>query len=198
MRTRLDALLPTVAVPRVRNVTTQLTSLERVAQGDAAAVQELLDRYGALVWSIARKQAGLEAAEDLVQEIFIQVWKSAERYDPSISAEATFITTIARRRVIDHRRKVGRRPENEELQDIVGVEEQGLSQVELTDEARIAQEAIANLKPDQQRVLQLAIVDGLTHSQIAEVTQLPLGTVKSHARRGLERVRTMLEGRTTS
>jgi len=179
-------------------MTSEPTLLERVARGDAAAVPELLDRFGSLVWSIVRRQAGVEAAEDLVQDIFIQLWKSAARFDPAIASEATFITTIARRRVIDHRRKVGRRPENEELQDVVGVEEAGLLQLELSDEARIAQEAIANLKPDQQRVLRLALVDGLTHSEIAKVTKLPLGTVKSHARRGLERVRSRLEERARS
>lgn len=173
----------------------ELTLLERIAAGDSAAVPLLLDRYGPLVWSIARKQIGADAAEDVVQEIFIQIWKSAGRYDPEIASEATYITTIARRRLIDHRRRIGRQPLREELVDEPPVVDLGLDSVDLSDEARVAAEAIANLKPDQQRVLRLAIVDGLTHSEIAERTKLPLGTVKSHARRGLERVRSMLEAR---
>jgi len=65
----------------------------------------------------------------------------------------------------------------------------------LTKLRRVAAEALQELKPDQRRVLRLAIVDGLTHTQIAQVTKMPLGTVKSHARRGLERVRTLLRER---
>ena len=93
------------------------TLLERVGQGDASAVAELLDAHGALVWSIARKQLGATAAEDVVQEIFIELWKSAHRYDPSRSSEAVFIATIARRRIIDQRRKLGRSPEVAELME---------------------------------------------------------------------------------
>lgn len=163
-----------------------------MARGDQSAVALLLDRYGALVWSIARKQVGAEAAEDVVQETFVQVWKSAARYDPAKASEATYITTIVRRRVIDYRRKVGRRPEVEELEVEAPSGDDVLESVDLADEARVAAKALAELKPDQQRVLRLAIVEGLSHSQIAEVTSMPLGTVKSHARRGLERVRAML------
>ena len=73
-----------------------------------------------------------------------------------------------------------------------------LARVDAGDDVRIACEALAELKPDQRRVLQLAIVEGLTHTQIAEGTRLPLGTVKSHARRGLERVRTLLAERSAA
>ena len=167
--------------------------LLRVASGDAAAVPLLLDRYGSLVWSIARKQARADEAEDLVQEVFIQIWKQAERYDPERGSEAAFITTIARRRLIDHRRKVGRRGETGELPEELPQEESGVDAMELSDEARVATEALAQLRPQQRQVLQMALVEGKTHTQIAEITRLPLGTVKSHARRGLERVRQLLQ-----
>ncbi len=173
----------------------KVTLLERVAAGDQSAVADLLDQYGALVLSLARRQVGAMAAEDLVQEIFIQIWKHAERYDPERASEAVFITTIARRRLIDHQRKQGRRPRTVEIEDTAPVTEQGFEQVDLGDEARLAREALKQLSPDQQRVLQLSIVDSLTHPQIAEITRLPLGTVKSHARRGLERVRKLVAER---
>lgn len=175
----------------------QSTLLERVAQGDSAAVPLLIDAFGPLVWSIVRRQIEPDSAEDVVQEVFIQIWKSAERYDPERASEATFITTIARRRVVDHHRRVGRRPELEEYVEEQPVADSGLEQVDIGDEARLAVEALAELKPDQRRVLQLAIVEGLTHTQISEVTRLPLGTVKSHARRGLERVRSLLDERSS-
>jgi RNA polymerase sigma-70 factor (ECF subfamily) len=171
------------------------TILQRVAAGDAAAVRECLDRYGPLVWSIVRGQLPDTAmAEDLVQEIFIDVWKSAERFDPSVASEATFVATIARRRWIDRRRQLSRQPEVEVVDEARLVETfDGLDSVDVSDEARLAREAIAELRPEQRRVLLMSIVGGLSHGQIAEKTSLPLGTVKSHVRRGLERVRALLD-----
>ena len=177
------------------SVDKELCLLERVGRGDKTAVPLLLDQFGPLVWSIVRKQISPDAADDVVQEIFIQIWKNARRYDRERASEATFITIIARRRVIDHRRKVGRRPETEELQEETPTEEAAFEAVDHVDEARVAIEALAQLKPEQQKILGLAIVEGLTHTQIAEVTRMPLGTVKSHARRGLERVRSLLKER---
>ena len=180
-------------VVEIENVTQEITLLERVARGEAEAVPLLLDRYGPLIWSVVRRQVPPDVADDLVQEVCIQLWKSAARYDPKIASEATFITTIARRRLIDHRRRIGRRSDSEELtEEALPPPDPETDHVELADEARLAQEAIATLKPDQKRVLELSLVEGLTHVQIAEVTRLPLGTVKSHARRGLERVRSLL------
>ena len=176
-------------------VTNEPTLLQRVARGDSAAVSLVLDRYGALVWTITRRQLGVDDAEEVVQEIFIDVWKSAARYVPERGSEATFITTIARRRLIDHRRRIGRQPRHEELEESLTGDADAADPMELEDEAKVASEALERLKPDQRRVLILAIVEGLTHTQIAEVTRLPLGTVKSHARRGLERIRSLLESR---
>lgn len=171
----------------------QPSLLQRVARGDAAAVNAVLDRYGALVWSVVSKQMVPSAAEDVVQEVFVDVWKSAPRYDPSLASEATFIVTIARRRLIDRQRKDSRRPETELLEEELSSSWEQLETVDVGDEARHALEAMQALRPDQQRVLKLSILSGLSHSQIAATTGLPLGTVKSHARRGLERVREILE-----
>ena len=85
--------------------------LERVAAGEAAAVEECLAAYRGLVWSLARRSTpNLADAEDAMQEIFIAVWRNASRYDPALSAESTFITTIAKRRLIDRYRRKSRRP----------------------------------------------------------------------------------------
>ncbi|HTK36951.1 MAG TPA: sigma-70 family RNA polymerase sigma factor, partial [Pyrinomonadaceae bacterium] len=76
--------------------------LQRIAAGDRTAVQDCLDTYGGLVWSIARKMLrSNEDTEDAVQEIFVDIWKNAERYDDAQSSETTFIAMIARRRLID-------------------------------------------------------------------------------------------------
>lgn len=173
---------------------TSPTILQRIASGDAAAVQECIDGYGGLVWSLARRLApGSADAEDVVQEIFIDLWKSAERYDPGTASEPTFVAMIARRRLIDLRRRVGRRGESAELPE--GLEYEGEShdrRVETLDEAARAQVAMAELRPEQQRVLKMAVYDGLSHQEIASATGMPLGTVKTHARRGLMRVRELL------
>ena len=176
------------------------TLVQRIAAGDGQAVQELMDRYGALIRSMARRQVGAQDAEDLSQEVFMQVWKHAERFDPAKGNEEAWITTIARRRIIDRRRAAGRRPESQELieEAVAGVEDH--DNVEAEDEARLAEDAISKLGPEQQRVLRMALIDGLTHTEITQRMKMPLGTVKSHVRRGLERVRAHLSAhhRTTS
>jgi RNA polymerase sigma-70 factor (ECF subfamily) len=166
--------------------------LPRVAAGDPAAVRECLTRYGGLVWGIARRFAANPAdAEDAVQDVFVEVWKAAGRYDPSVAAESTYIAMIARRRLIDARRKQGRRPKAEPLADDVATRAEPCP-VELADDAAVAQRALAELRPEQQEAVRLAVLCGLTHDQIAERTGQPLGTVKTHIRRGLLRVRELL------
>ncbi|MBX3385191.1 MAG: sigma-70 family RNA polymerase sigma factor [Phycisphaeraceae bacterium] len=168
--------------------------LQQVAQGDPASVQACIDRYSGLVWSLARKRGfNPTECEDAVQEIFLDVWKSAGRFDPTVASEATFIAMIARRRLIDRRRRLSRRPESAEFDDRMGpVENESLQEIEVSEEAAAAAAALETLRPEQQRVLRLSIYQGLSHERIAESTGLPLGTVKTHVRRGLIRLREIL------
>jgi len=168
--------------------------LKRIALGDRDAVSDCLDQYGGLVWSIARKMLrNLDDAEDAVQEIFIDIWKNAERFDESQASETTFIAMIARRRIIDRIRRTGRRLSADSLEDVV-IEPRTHDdrKVQLSVEAGEAAEALRTLKPEQQKVLQLSIVEGMSHQEIADVTGMPLGTVKTHARRGILQAREML------
>jgi RNA polymerase sigma-70 factor (ECF subfamily) len=169
--------------------------LERVAAGDASAVEECTRRYAPLVWSLTRRlRCDPAEAEDTVQEIFIEVWKSAARYDPSRASEATFIATIARRRIIDRNRAKGRELPRELLEDDAASHvEPTLERLGDREEAALAMEAMSTLRPAQRHVLELAIVKGLSHSEVARATGMPLGTVKSHVRRGMERVANMLK-----
>lgn len=133
-------------------------------------------------------------AEDAVQEIFLDVWKSSARYDASVASEATFIAMIARRRLIDRRRRAGRRITEETGRDELAASvPPAMPRFELDEEARAAVDALTNLKPDQQEVLRLSVFQGMSHEKIAEATGLPLGTVKTHVRRGLIRIREVLE-----
>ena len=85
------------------------TILQSVADGNAAAVDECLGKYGGLVWSLARRLCPRhEDAEDAVQEIFVEIWRNAAKFDPEIASEATYVTMIARRRLIDRNRRARR------------------------------------------------------------------------------------------
>ena len=169
--------------------------LVRVAQGDADAVRSCIDRFGPLVWSLTRRMFPTEsAAEDCVQEIFIEIWRSAERYDPERGSEAAFIGTIARRRLIDLKRRLSRTGPSEPIESHeLGDVDQGLDHIEICDEADLARKMLEKLEPQQKHVVELSVRDGLSHRQIAEHLSLPLGTVKSHVRRGLMRVSELLQ-----
>ncbi|MFM7412468.1 MAG: RNA polymerase sigma factor [Planctomycetota bacterium] len=166
--------------------------LPRIAAGDRSAVPLFMARYGGLVWALAQRRLGQrEDVEDAVQQIFVELWRSADTFDPRRAEESTFAAMIARRRLIDEMRRRGRQPSASSLDEALKdglVSLHGSDEVSwvfaLGDEARVAAEHFRRLRPDEQRVLRLAIYDGLSHAIIAERTGLPLGTVKSHIRRG--------------
>ncbi len=168
--------------------------LPKIAAGDTQAVDECLARYKGLVWWLARQYAPLEA-EDAVQEIFIELWSNADRYKPELSSESAFISMVARRRLIDRRRKAGRRPTEESLEPVLWDESMSTDSdtVEAGAEVALATRAIRQLRPQEQKVLWLNLHQGLTHTEIAESLTMPLGTVKTYIRRGLIQVREMLE-----
>ena len=167
--------------------------LSRINAGDKAAVEECIDSYGGLVWSLARRLSPSEAdAEDAVQEIFIDVWRSAARFDEARGAEVTFVAMIARRRLIDRLRQSRRRPIHDAPSAEVIDERRPDREVERGADAALAARAMEDLRPEQQRVLRLAVCEGLTHQEIASATGMPLGTVKTHVRRGLGQIRAAL------
>jgi RNA polymerase sigma factor (sigma-70 family) len=168
--------------------------LPRVARGESGAVEACMDRYGGLVWTLARRMlSDRHAVEDAVQDIFVDIWRHADRFDPQAGSEATFIATITRRRLIDRLRKMGRQPGSRTIDESGGVvvaERIDVSRAPvLSEEAALARQVLSELSEDQQRVLQLSIFHGQSHEKIAAATGLPLGTVKTHARRGLIRIR---------
>lgn len=165
--------------------------LHRVAAGEPGAVADCVACYGAVVWSLARRLSP-DDADDAVQEIFIDLWRSAGRFDPGMQSEVSFVAMIARRRLIDRRRQRQRRPAAASLDGLDPVAP-GLP-AEDRAEAAIALRALDGLRPEQREVLVMSAVQGLSHEEIAREKQLPLGTVKAHARRALMRVRAMLLG----
>ena len=168
--------------------------LKRIASGDKSAVQDCLNAYGGLVWSLARRMSpNGDEAEDAVQEIFIDIWKNAARFDEAQASETTFVAMIARRRLIDRLRKTNRQPNIDSLEDIVAEPSNGKNpDLQVCVEAQEAAEAMKNLRPEQRQILHLSIVQGFSHQEIADALKMPLGTVKTHARRGLLQVREFL------
>ncbi|MDP1660627.1 MAG: sigma-70 family RNA polymerase sigma factor [Phycisphaerales bacterium] len=173
--------------------------LTRIAAGDSSAVAACIDEYGGMVAALAARylrQLGLDQ-DDAVQEIFVEVWKHAGRYDPALGSEASFIATIAHRRLIDRQRRHSSHPSVVSTTlPMDGTERQlqgaapGPSQLELT---REASEAFEQLTPDERQVVWLAICQGYSHESTSTALRTPLGTVKTRLRRALVRMRAFLE-----
>lgn len=156
-------------------------------------MRQCIHDYGPLVWSIARRFVPSTGdAEDAVQEIFLELWKHAGRYDPALVSEPAFVTIIARRRMLERARRAERRRLEPAPDSFTGVDG---SPVERCPEAAIAAGVLASLDPRQRRVLSLAIGQGMTHAELAEATQMPIDKVKSLVRRALVAVRKRLQAR---
>jgi RNA polymerase sigma factor (sigma-70 family) len=171
------------------------TILERVAAGDPAAFEECIRQYSGLIWSLTRRfSANFMDGEDAVQEIFIALWKNAARFDATIASESTFITMIARRRLIDRRRKNKRSLNASSIdENILVAAPEPTHKLDTQEEAHRVRELMGLLRPADRRILQLSLDEQLTHKEIAEATSIPLGTVKTHVRRGLHRLRALLQ-----
>jgi RNA polymerase sigma-70 factor (ECF subfamily) len=132
-----------------------------------------------------------------VQEIFIDIWKNAARFDPAKSPEGAFIALIARRRLIDRMRSEYRRPQLSSFENVPekhGSNEYAKLQMYL--EIKPAIKALIKLKPHQKQLIVMSVYDGMSHSEISSLVGLPLGTVKSNIRRGLQKIRLSMESAT--
>lgn len=167
------------------------TILQRVARADKIAFEECVNFYGDFVWSLARKFTKTrEDAEDAVQEIFIEIWKNAARFDPAKSPESAFIWLIARRRLIDQLRRSTRLPQNSFIEcALVKLASDSHKKLQTYVEVKSAVSALNKLKPREKQVVRMSIYEGMSHGEIAESIGLPLGTVKSHMRQGLKKIR---------
>lgn len=171
--------------------------LPKVASGDPLAMEACIDRYGGLVWSAAQRfSRSRTEAEDATQDVFLALWTSASSFDPAKASERTFVAMIVRRRLIDRRRADSRRPPVAIAgdQELSAIPSDAHVQLERMPEASRAIAALDSLPDDRQKVVRLAVLEGLTHDEIATATGLPLGTVKSHVKRGLAAVRDAVLG----
>lgn len=156
-------------------------------------MEECIGSYGGLVWSlILHRVKDTGAAEDLVQEIFTEIWKCAARYDPAIATESTFIAMIARRRMIDWFRRQERLPAMEAFANLPDLPAPEFSPDNGTDRELLWQ-AVGALPRETRELFMLHFEQGMTHGEISEETGLPLGSVKTALRRGLIEVRRLLK-----
>jgi RNA polymerase sigma-70 factor, ECF subfamily len=174
--------------------------LARIAKGDQIALSELYDRYARIMYSVAfRSLRSVEESEEIVLDVFAQVWRIAERYDSAKSRVDAWLFMLTRSRVLDRLRKNQRsNPSSALLTDFS--EFQSLSsKVEPIEELMICERrdrvlsALKILPPEQRLVIELAYYQGLTHSQIASQTGMSLGTVKTRIRLGLSKLKSALD-----
>ena len=171
-----------------------------IIQARAEALSELYDRYGRLVFSLALNAVGDPAtAEEITQDVFLRVWQRARQYRADRGQVSTWLTGITRHRAIDYLRRRGSRPEQHSVAwaELAPGDEPVLSgpaeAASLSFEKARVRNAVAQLPPEQRQVLALAYFQGLTQSQIAQVLDLPLGTVKTRIRLGMKKLRDILQ-----
>jgi RNA polymerase sigma-70 factor (ECF subfamily) len=162
------------------------------AAGDEAALKELYDATSRLVYSFCRRSVGPDAAADVTQEVYVAAWRSRERYRPEAGTLTGWVMGIAKYKVIDALRASGRRPQ---LDDGAEPEDHGEAEegIEAMSQRMLIAEALSELPDRARQAVELAFWSDLTHNEISDRTGIPLGTVKSDIRRGLDRMRRHLE-----
>ena len=174
-----------------RSVDKTVVILDLIAKNHPGSFEMLIEKYGNLVWSIGKKILRNQSdLEDAVQEVMIAIWKSADKFDANKASEITFVSMIARRRFIDYLRKITKHKSEDSMDDdnnnIHLYKESFLN--EETDLA-LVKSAIEDLDTDDQELLNLSVYQGYSHSEISEILDIPLGTVKTRIRRNLMKLK---------
>lgn len=182
--------------PSQQRINTEL--MQRIATGDSEAFGMLYDRLSGPLFSLAYEMLGDAAeAEDALQDVCLQVWRRAEKYDPARSSVFTWAVMMTRSKAIDRLRARGRRQrivagsiEEEESKPELASEETNAADTSAkNDEAARVRSALSELSPEQRRAIEMAFFRDMTHAEIAAENSEPLGTVKARIRRGLLRLR---------
>ncbi|WP_374209353.1 RNA polymerase sigma factor [Microbacterium sp. CnD16-F] len=182
---------PRLAARKEQAVDDDTHLAERFAAGDETAVKAMYDRWSRIVYTLAVRSLGdTTEAEDVTQRTFVSAWTSRSSYRPDGAPLGAWLITIARRRIADAHEARARAARLEEALKAVVPDE--VAEHDVSDAMLVADE-VAQLEPDARAVLALAFYEDLTHQQISDRLGMPLGTVKSHIRRSLTRLRTRLE-----
>ena len=155
-----------------------------LAAGDEQAMAKLYDRYSSLVYSIALRVLGdTGAAEDIMQNVFMQLWRNPAAFDSRRGSLPAWLAVITRHRAIDQLRK--RRPESDLLDVTISTSSDLASETDRSRSLEKVRETLAGMPAAQSSNLEMAFFEGLTHSEIAAKTGEPLGTIKTRIRTGL-------------
>jgi len=181
-----------LAGSRIQPAETEREMIAGIRGGRESAMAQLYDRYSSIVYSVALRVLGdTGAAEDVLQDVFMQLWRKPEAFDANRGSLAAWLAVIARHRAIDSLRK--RKPETDIADVVIALD------LDLEEEAgrKIAIEkvrsALASMPTEQRKAVELAFFEGLTHSEVAARTGEPLGTVKTRMRAALEKLRHNLQ-----
>jgi RNA polymerase sigma-70 factor (ECF subfamily) len=171
--------------------------MQLVRQGDAAAFQVVYERHATAAFSLAYRMVGRRgAAEDVVQDAFLSLWRSGARYDHTRGSVRTWVLGIVHHRAIDALRRGIRheshRASDEGLEERFEARERTDVEAARREEAAEVRTALAALPAEQSRPIELAYFGGFSHSEIAAMLEMPLGTVKGRIRLGLEKLRGQL------
>lgn len=175
--------------------------LGRIAEGDLDAFQAFYGRYAGRVLAYARQLGrGADVAEDVVQEVFVAVWRRAASFRPDRGDPTGWLYTITRNKLVDHWRRQGETADLGELDGrwLAGSPEAAdaantADTAEASDLRVTMHQALARVAPDQRRAIEMAYFGGLTYEETAQRLDLPVGTLKSRIRSGLKTLRTLLE-----
>ncbi len=167
--------------------------LHRCATGDRRAFRTLYDRWGSRMLGIAMRITRQSAlAADATQEAFVQVWQQAGRFDPARGSAEAFLVTLVRYRALDIVRRRSREVDGYEPPEQADDSPDALSQLVTSAEGAALHRCLGLLEPDRRKLIIMAFVDGLSHSELAARTGAPLGTLKSWIRRSLMSLRECL------
>jgi RNA polymerase sigma-70 factor (ECF subfamily) len=173
--------------------------MELLDAGDTRAFEVIFDRHAGAGYSLALRMCGRRAlAEDIVQEAFLSLWRSGTNYDRARGSVRSWVLSAVHNRAVDALRragsKAGRDVHDDAIAERLPAPEATDAEVERREDARQLRSALDDLPPDQRQVIELAYFGGLSHSQIAEMLDLPPGTVKGRMRLGLTKMRSTLGG----
>ena len=178
----------------------ELELIARIARSERAAFEELYTRYSNILYATAFKFLKQDAdAQDVVQDVFIQIWDKAKIYDPTKGKPLTWVLTMTRNRSIDRIRAIQRRSrlrndfETETTVDESTEIREALSKVDANEKGQILRDAVSSLSLQQRVVIEMAFFRGHTQTEIAEKLGEPLGTIKARARRGLMKLKESLD-----
>ncbi len=166
----------------------------RFVAGDEAALAEIYRRWSPVVFTLALRSLGDRSdAEDVTQRTFVSAWTSRASYDPKKAKLSTWMVAIARRRIADmHESRAKIRAIQAQMERVTNPDDLVHEPPDLSETLLLANE-LQQLEPDAQAVMRLAFYDDLSHDEISRRLGMPLGTVKSHIRRSLTRMRNRLE-----